>query len=322
MVADPNGGFDVDAAHHYADAGTYTTTATIGDLDGSTTTAVSQATVADAALTSAGIATNAVAGQQFTANVAVFTDADGGRPAGHYAATVDWGDGSTSAASITAAAAGAYGVSASHTYPAAGTFHTTVTITDPGGSSTVASSTATVAAPPPPPSAPATPVPSAVTAPTTSQPASSTTKPTVAPQILPTPKVALTSPRLSPSRTSISIDVSCPTGGASCQGVVRLTTLPASKSKVAALRRGATIGSVLFVLHPGQSKSFSVHIANQTLRLLRQAGSARVQGVAVVFGQVGSATSAGGVATIAAVASKPTVKSKPKPKPKSKSKSK
>jgi hypothetical protein len=71
---------------------------------------------------------------------------------------------------------------------------------------------------------------------------------------------------------------------------------------------------VLFVLHPNQSKSFSVHIANQTLRLLRQAGTARVQGVAVVFGQIGSATSSGGIATIAAVTAKPKVKPKSKSK--------
>jgi hypothetical protein len=320
VVADSAGGFDVIAGHHYADAGSYTTTVTVGDPDGSTTTAVSQAAVADAPLSSAGIATNAVAGQPFTANLAVFTDADGGRPAGHYTATVDWGDGSsTSAPAITSAAAGAYGVSAGHTYATAGSFPTTVTITDPGGSRTVASSTASVAAPPPPPPPPPPAQPLAATGPAAtpalpSPTVTTTTKPTVAATILPTPKVSLTSPRLSASKTSISIDVACPSGQASCQGVVRLTTLPAPGSKVAALRRGTTIGSVLFVLHPNQSKSFSVHIANQTLRLLRQAGTARVQGVAVVFGQIGSATSSGGIATIAAVTAKPKVKPKSKSK--------
>jgi len=84
-----------------------------------------------------------------------------------------------------------------------------------------------------------------------------------------------------------------------------LTTLPSSGSKVAALRRGATVGSVLFVLHPGQSKTFTIHIATKTLRLLRQAGIARVQGVAVDFGQTGNATSSGAVAKIAATRRKP-----------------
>ncbi|HEX3873541.1 MAG TPA: hypothetical protein VHW26_05310 [Solirubrobacteraceae bacterium] len=321
VVADPAGGFDANAGHTYADAGTYTTTVTITDPGGSQSTAVGQTTVADRPLHSAGIATNAVAGQAFTANMAVFTDDDAGRPASHYAATVDWGDGSTTPApSITADTAGGYEVSATHTYAAAGSFPTTVTITDPGGSQTTASSTATVApAPAPPPAdtpppttpdSPATPAPAATPTPTPTK--------TTAASILPTPKVSLTSPRLSSAGTTISIGVTCPTGGASCQGVVRLTTLPAAGSKVAALRRGTTLGSVLFVLHPGQSKTFSVHVAAPTLRLLRQAGTARVQGVAVGFGQAGSATATGAVARIAAAGSA----AKPKAKPKAKAKAK
>ncbi len=98
--------------------------------------------------------------------------------------------------------------------------------------------------------------------------------------------------------------MNCPAGGASCQGVVRLTTLPSSSSKIAALRRGAMIGSVLFVLHPGQSKVFTIHVASKTLGLLRQAGLARIRGVAVAFGQTGNATSSGAVAKIAVAGGK------------------
>ncbi len=312
LTADPSGGYDVNAGHAYATPGTYTTTVAIGDADGSRSTATSQTAVADAPLSSAGIALNAVAGQAFPANLAVFTDADAGRPASHYSASVDWGDGSPAlAGTITAdSSATGYGVASNHTYAKAGAYQVTVTITDSaGGSRTVASATATVAPTPPPPTPAAAAGPSdagtTTHAPSTTKPVTSTSKPTPPPAkpaatgVLPTPKVGLTSPRLSASRTNLSIDVSCPAGGASCQGVVRLTTLPSSHSRIAALRRGTTIGSVLFVLHPGQSKTFTIHVATKTLRLLRLAGLAQVRGVAVAFGQTGSATSSGAVTRIA-----------------------
>ncbi|HEY5197180.1 MAG TPA: hypothetical protein VIJ51_09160, partial [Solirubrobacteraceae bacterium] len=296
IVANPDGGFDIDAGHTYADPGTYTTTVAIGDGDGSQTSAVAHLTVADAPLSSTGIPVTAVAGTALSATLATFTDANAGRAAGYYSATIDWGDGSTTAASsIAAAAGGGFSVNGAHTYGKAGSFATHVTITDPGGSRTVAASTANVAAASAKP-ATSSPAAAAKTAPA---PVTSTTS-----KVLPTPKVGLTSPRLSPSGTSIAITVTCPTGGASCQGVVRLTTLPASGSKVAALRRGATLGSVLFVLHPNQSKTFSIHIGAQTLRLLREAGTARVRGVAVAFGKLGNATSSGAVAKIAAAKAK------------------
>jgi PKD repeat protein len=314
VSADPGGGYDVNASHTFANPGSYTTTVAISDPDGSQTTAVAQTSVADAPLSSAGIAINAVAGQAFPANLAVFTDADAGRPASHYSASVSWGDGSTTAApTITADPVGGYEVSSSHTYAKAGSYTITVTIADAGGSRAVATSTATVTSPPPPPPPPPAPTTGTTTAAASvsTKPASTTPPKPAVPAILATPKVGLTSPRLSPSRTSIAIDVTCPTGGASCQGVVRLTTLPASGSKIAALRRGATIGSVLFVLHPNQTRTFSVHIAAKTLQLLREAGTARVQGVAVAFGQTGNSTSSGAIAKIAAVkAAKPKSKSK------------
>jgi hypothetical protein len=318
VVADPAGGFDVNAGHTYANYGTYMTTVTISDPEGSQTTAVGRTDVADAALNSSGLGITGVAGQPITALLATFTDADPGRPASHYTATIDWGDGSsTSASGIVADAEDQdFDVAGSHTYASAGSYPTTITISDPGGSQTVAVSTAHIAAPPPPPPPPTPPAPPATGTPTTtdatpapstapvSTPAPTPAKTTVV-GILPTPKVSLTSPRLSGSKTTISIAVGCPAGQASCQGVVRLTTLPAASSKIAALRRGTTIGSVLFVLHPGQSKTFSVHIASKILHLLRDAGTARVQGVAVAFGKTGSATSSGAVARIATAAPKP-----------------
>jgi hypothetical protein len=327
ITTDPAGGYDVNASHSYATPGTYTTTVGIGDADGARSTATSQTSVADAPLGSAGIAIHAIAGQAFPAGLAVFTDADAGRPASHYSASVNWGDGSpATAATITADSSGSgYGVGSNHTYAKAGTYPIVVTITDStGGSRTIASSTATVAAAPPPPAPAAAATPA--DAGTTTH-AASTTKPAASPSpapgpaakpsatgVLPTPKVGLTSPRLSSSRTNISIDVTCPAGGASCQGVVRLTTLPSPRSKVAALRRGTIIGSVLFVLHPGQSKTFTIHVATKTLRLLRQAGLPQVRGIAVAFGQTGNATTSGPVAKLAVAVAVAVAGGKPKSK--------
>ncbi len=95
------------------------------------------------------IAVNAVEGQAFSGTVATFTDSDASDPADAAAsdtATIDWGDGSSSAGTITSLGGGKYSVSASHTYADEGTPTVTVSIADPddpGGPAT-ASDTATV----------------------------------------------------------------------------------------------------------------------------------------------------------------------------------
>ncbi len=88
---------------------------------------------------------NAVAGQAFTNQiVATLTDSDlSANPAG-FAATINWGDGATSAGTITAAGSGAFNVLGSHTYLTAGTNTFNVQITDPTGNKASATGTATV----------------------------------------------------------------------------------------------------------------------------------------------------------------------------------
>jgi hypothetical protein len=90
----------------------------------------------------------AVAGQAFTnVSVATVTDSDpNANPAG-FAATIGWGDGSTSSGTITAASPGTFNVSGTHTYSAAGTYTFGVQVTDPVGSKATATGTATVSAP-------------------------------------------------------------------------------------------------------------------------------------------------------------------------------
>jgi predicted alpha-1,2-mannosidase len=84
----------------------------------------------------------ATAGKRWRGPIASVTDPD--TSAAALTATVDWGDGNTSAGTLTGSG-GQYTVTAQHSYAAAGTYRVTVTATDPGGLTVVASSsTATV----------------------------------------------------------------------------------------------------------------------------------------------------------------------------------
>ncbi len=75
---------------------------------------------------------SASTGEPFSGAVATFTDPAGAEPAGNYAATIDWGDGTTSTGTITVSN-GVFTVSGSHTYTASGSVTLSVTVTDDGG---------------------------------------------------------------------------------------------------------------------------------------------------------------------------------------------
>lgn len=95
-------------------------------------------------------AVNAVEGQAFSGTVATFTDSDASDTsdsASKDSATISWGDGSSSAGTITSLGAGHYSVSGSHTYTDEGTPTVSVSITDPDdpGGPAKTSTTATVA---------------------------------------------------------------------------------------------------------------------------------------------------------------------------------
>jgi hypothetical protein len=138
---------------HLYDANTgessYTIKVTLTDdgSDGSAMT-TSHATIADAKLT-AGAAKSFVAtgAQASTPVVASFTDAAGAQAkAADFTAAINWGDGTSSAGTLTQTGAGAFDVSGTHTYATAGTKALTIAVTDEEGQTLSMTATATVPA--------------------------------------------------------------------------------------------------------------------------------------------------------------------------------
>jgi hypothetical protein len=101
-----------------------------------------------------GIPVSATAGTQFSGTVATFTEAVPDTVASDYTATINWGDGTATAGTVSAASGGGFAVSGSHTYANGGAYTISVTITDVQGATATATSTATVTATPPPPAPP------------------------------------------------------------------------------------------------------------------------------------------------------------------------
>jgi hypothetical protein len=140
ITGSTGGPFTVTGSHTYAEEGGYDVKVTITDVDNAVNTATvhSAAKVADAPLTSQ-CAAPPVSLLAFSGPTARFTDADPGGMSSDYTASVDWGDGSSSAGSVSAGTgSGPYTVSGSHTYATTGPKTITTTIKDAGGSQTSA----------------------------------------------------------------------------------------------------------------------------------------------------------------------------------------
>ncbi len=140
-ITGSGGSFTVNGSHTYAEEGPHTITVTITDVDttSNAATASTSAKVADAALTASGVPT--IHGANVNGRVATFKDADPGGTVSDYTASIQWGDGKTTAGTISAG----FGVQGSHHYGRAGTFHITVTIRDAGGATATATSEVKVA---------------------------------------------------------------------------------------------------------------------------------------------------------------------------------
>jgi hypothetical protein len=150
-ISGSGGSFVVQASHTYAEEIHTATVLSVQILDvgGSSAGSVSSPlTVADARLTLQSLAPPAVtAGTAFNGPVATFRD---GNPAaaGDFRATVSWGDGTTSSASVVSLGGDSFGVTASHTYAQAGALPFAVSVSDAGGSVLSATGTASVSAVP------------------------------------------------------------------------------------------------------------------------------------------------------------------------------
>lgn len=142
------GDFTVSGSHTYAEEGPVTATVTVTDITSASNTSTAQttATVADAPLTAAG--TTIDTANLADATVATFTDADPAGTVADYTASIDWGDGTTSAGTVSAGAT-RFDVAASHIYGALGPYTVKVHICDVGGSCADATTQVLVFAYPP-----------------------------------------------------------------------------------------------------------------------------------------------------------------------------
>ncbi|MGI8413613.1 MAG: hypothetical protein ACR2QA_14240 [Solirubrobacteraceae bacterium] len=156
-----DGNTAIRATHTYAEEGTdsgsvsytYTQPQTYR-CPGGTQTSSFRATVQDAPLTATGVDSTGAARRSLVAVLAHVADANPAAGANDFSAQVNWGDGSTTAGTVAAAAGGGFDVTGTHTYATAASYQITARITDVGGSTATASSTAKIAATAsPPPSA-------------------------------------------------------------------------------------------------------------------------------------------------------------------------
>jgi PKD repeat protein len=149
IAANGSGGFSVTGTHVFAEEGA-SVTVTVSDAGGAIASAMSSGSVADAA-----IALTGVAGfrehhkSNFTATVAMLTDADPSGTVSDYTGQINWGDGTTSACpsiwcTISVRTGGGFSVSGSHNYRNNGTFTVTITLTDAGGSTSKTTTTIVV----------------------------------------------------------------------------------------------------------------------------------------------------------------------------------
>src|SRR5207302_1207205 len=148
-VSGASGGpFTVTGSHTYAEEGTYSISVVIQDVDNPTNsaTATGSATVADAALTAGQPAViSATEGSTVSGTVGSFSDANSGATAADFTATIQWGDGSSSAGVVSGPTGGPFTVSGSHLYAEEGSYTIAVTVTDAGGSTVALSGSVTIA---------------------------------------------------------------------------------------------------------------------------------------------------------------------------------
>lgn len=149
VTATGNGGFLVLGNHTFAEEGGETITVTVNDNTNHTVSSAASVQVADAPLIATGVDHLSVPDLTVN-NLQVASVIDTGGTAGAtYTATIDWGDGTTSAGTINVNGntVNISGSTSSYTVP--GRYVLTVTVNDGGGASTVVHTTLNVGSPAP-----------------------------------------------------------------------------------------------------------------------------------------------------------------------------
>jgi hypothetical protein len=129
-VTGGNGAFTVTSTHFYADEGGFPLSMTLTRSDNLQATAAATAADGEAdTLTVTGTNFTAIAGHAFTGAVASVIDPNTFNTAGDFVVTINWGDGTTTAGTLSGAN-GAFTVSGAHTYAASGQDDVAVTVAD------------------------------------------------------------------------------------------------------------------------------------------------------------------------------------------------
>jgi hypothetical protein len=136
--------YDVTGSHTWAKAGTYTLTVKVNGPGGQGLSKPT-ALVAEAPITLAVAVPNTVEGGTVNGQVATITSQNSEAVATSFSATINWGDGATSAGAIAKTGATTFSVSGTHTYGEEGQVTVTVTVTSAGGSTRTASQLVTIA---------------------------------------------------------------------------------------------------------------------------------------------------------------------------------
>jgi len=139
-----SGRYTVTGSHTYAEEGSVLVSVTVRDTGGTTVTASGSVVVDDAPLSSQARDVAAVEGTPFSGTLAGFSDADPSATAGDFLASIDWGDGTSSAGSVAADGLGGFRVSGAHTYAEEGNYTVALKVSDAGGATARATGTATV----------------------------------------------------------------------------------------------------------------------------------------------------------------------------------
>jgi hypothetical protein len=149
------GNYGVTGSHTYKEDGAYPVKITISDAGSPDVVVNTVANVADGPVGDDDLVVGTVTpvsvdeATPFTGTLVQFFDPPSGPPPGttenDFAATIDWGDGSSSSGTVNDLGGGKYSVTGGHTYKEDGTYPVTITLSDPGSADVVLTTTANVA---------------------------------------------------------------------------------------------------------------------------------------------------------------------------------